>query len=164
MPRFEVSWKYAAMKAQVSPIDGTNGVFGITTESEWKVVPTLTLAQRVGAIGLIAFAPRVSAKRKFSWMGSLHKYFFDVQSTGVSSCHVAVADAVLVDVANRDELVYYMEFDLPTTSEDDFTRTLEGVGCERAKHPFYDIDRQQFTEDVSLSGATMRIAFRVAGH
>jgi hypothetical protein len=152
------------MKAQVSPIDGTDGVFGITTESEWKVVPTLTLARRVAAIGLLAFAIRVRAKRKFSWMGSLHKYFYDVTSTGLSSCHVAVADADLVAVTNRNELVYYMQFDLPTTSQDDFTRTLETVGGERAKHPFYDLDKQQFSEDVTLSGATMRFAFRGAHH
>jgi len=30
---------------------------------------------------------------------------------------------------------------------------------ERAKHPYYDIEKLQFAEDVSLRGSTTRIAF-----
>jgi hypothetical protein len=104
-----------------------------------------------------------NSKDKFAMVGSLHKYFFDVQSTGVSACHVGVADHIFLAVSGERATSYVMEFDLPSTAQDDFARSLEKVGGERAKHPWFDEDKKAFNEDVSLVGSTMRIAFNSVG-
>ena len=162
MARFEVGWKYTGMKSVFTSIDTTDGMFGLNGKSEWKAVPRAGLGQRLAVISLLRRPMQGNPKIKFAMVGSLHKYFFDVQSTGVSSCHVAVADQLFLAVPEGQAPTYVMEFDLPSTPEDDFASTLEKVGGERSKHPYYDLDRQAFTEDVSLSGNVMRIAFRRA--
>ena len=93
-------------------------------------------------------------------VGSPHRYFYDVQNTGVTSCHVAVAEEVFLNSPVNQRPPYYMEFDLPNTPEDDFTAVLEKFGAERARHPYYDTDKGASAEDVSLRGTTTRIAFR----
>jgi hypothetical protein len=164
MSRFRVRWSYADMTSSVSGINATDGVFGVTVESEWKAVPRRTFAQRLRADGLLSLPSQITSKSKFSMMGSLHKYFFDVRSTGLGSCHVAVADRLFLDHPDTHTLPYYMEFDLPTTSADNFAQELEKVGGQRAKHPYYDLEKQMFAKDVSLRGSTMRIAFHEVGN
>jgi len=88
-----------------------------------------SFAQRLLVSTLLARPARyVNPKMKFSMMGSLHKYFFDVRSTGISSCHVAISDNVLLALPDDEAPIYVMEFDLPTTAEDGFTQALEKVG------------------------------------
>jgi hypothetical protein len=159
MPRFEVSWNYTGMKSVFTSIDATDGVCGVTVESEWKAVPRAGIGQRLVVFSVLRRPVQGNPKVKFATVGSLHKYFFDVQSTGVSSCHVSVADQLFLAVPDAQAPSYVMEFDLPTTPEDDFAGSLEKVGGERVKHPYYYLDRQPFAEDVSLLGNTMRIAF-----
>jgi len=97
MSRFKVTWNYSTMKSTFTGINATDGVFGVTVESEWKAVPRKSFAQRLLVSTLLARPARyVNPKMKFSMMGSLHKYFFDVRSTGISSCHVAISDNVLL--------------------------------------------------------------------
>jgi len=165
MSRFKVTWNYSTMKSTFTGINATDGVFGVTVESEWKAVPRKSFAQRLLVSTLLARPARyVNPKMKFSMMGSLHKYFFDVRSTGISSCHVAISDNVLLALPDDEAPIYVMEFDLPTTAEDGFTQALEKVGGERAKHPYYDIEKLQVAEDVSLRGSTTRIAFHGVDH
>ena len=160
MPRFEVSWPYTGMQSAFMSIDGTDGVFGVTKRSEWEAVPRAGIGEHVALASLATRGPMASdPKAKFAMVGSLHKHFFDVQSTGVSSCHVGVADHMFLAVSGERATSYVMEFDLPSTAQDDFARSLEKVGGERARHPWYDEDKKAFNEDVTLVGSTMRIAF-----
>jgi hypothetical protein len=160
MPRFVVQWNYSNMKSLSPALNGSDGVFGFTTESEWKAVPNMSLLSRIGVAASISRRGRISPDRRMSMVGSPHQYFYDVRSTGIMSCHVAVADHGLVNVPVDQSLPYYMQFDLPGTAEDDFTGVLEKLGAEKAKHPYYDTDKGVFSEDVSLQGTTTRIAFR----
>src|SRR5580704_15268284 len=137
MPRFEVSWPYTGMKSSLMSIDSTDGVFGVTKQSEWKVAPRAGVGQRLVVFPLFA---RPGPTIKFAMVGSLHKHFFDVQSIGVSACHVGVADHMFLAVSGERATSYVMEFDLPSTAQDDFARTLERVGGERSKHPWYAED------------------------
>lgn len=165
MPRFEVSWPYSAMKSAFTSLDGTDGVFGVTTKSEWEAVPRAGVGQHLVRFSIGWRGPSLGNPRdKFAMVGSLHKHFFDVQSTGVSSCHVGVADHMFLSISGEHATSYVMEFDLPSTAQDDFARSLEKVGGERAKHPWYDEDKKAFSEDVSLVGSTMRIAFTSVGN
>jgi hypothetical protein len=164
MPRFEVSWPYTGMNSVFTSLDATDGVFGLTKKSEWQAVPRAGVEERLVTFSFGRSGPlQGNPKVKFAMVGSLHKYFFDVQSTGVSACHVGVADHMFLAVSGDRATSYVMEFDLPSTAHDDFARSLERVGGERAKHPWYDEDKKAFTEDVSLLGDTMRIAFHVVG-
>jgi hypothetical protein len=164
MPRFIVHWRYSNMKSQTPALNGSDGVFGFTKESEWKAVPTMSILGRIGVAASISRRGRISATTRMSMVGSPHRYFYDVQSTGMTSCHVAVADDVFLDTAVDERPPYYMEFDLPDTPEDDFTEVLEKFGAEKARHPYYDTDKGEFAEDVSLRGTTTRIAFRGVVH
>lgn len=148
------------MKSQSPALNGTDGVFGFTKRAMWEAVPHVTMLKRIGVAASISRRGRISPTTKMSMVGSPHRYFYDVQSTGISSCHVAVADEMFLNIAADRPLSYYMEFDLPTTAEDDFTAVLEKFGAQKAQHPYYDTDKGVFAEDVSLRGVTTRVAFR----
>jgi hypothetical protein len=51
------------------------------------------------------------------------------------------------------------EFDLPSTSKDDFTRALERIGDAKIEHPWFENDRNPYRENVSLSDATTTVSF-----
>jgi hypothetical protein len=163
MPRFRVKWNYSHMKSLSPGIDGSSGVFGFTAESMWEAVPSMTLLQRLGE-GMHVGRGDPDLKMRFALIGSPHKYFYDVHSTGIVSCHVGLADRLFVNVPTDQAPIYFMEFDLPETAEDDFTSALEKLGGEKAKHPYYSTDKGEFAEDVSLRGTTTRIAFRSVDH
>jgi hypothetical protein len=161
MPRFIVKWSYANMKSQTPALNGSDGVFGFTARSMWEAVPNTSMLRRFAVAASISRRGRISQTTEMSMVGSPHRYFYDVQSTGVTSCHVAVADEMFLTVTAP---LYYMEFDLPSVAEDDFTQVLEKLGGERAQHPYYDTDKGEFAEDVTLRGVTTRIAFRSVDH
>src|SRR5271154_4891846 len=100
MPRFEVSWPYTAMKSAFASLDATDGVFGVTKKSEWEAVPRAGVGQRKVFFPLVSRGQlQGTTNVKFAMVGSLHKYFFDVHSTGVSDCHVGVADHMFLAVS-----------------------------------------------------------------
>jgi hypothetical protein len=165
MPRYRVKWNYSNMKSQSAGIDGSNGVFGFTAGSMWEAVPTMNVLQRLGLEGpSFGNGQRSPKKMRFALIGSPHKYLYDVQSTGIASCHVALADRLFANIPTDQAPIYFMEFDLPDTAEDDFTSVLEKLGGEKAKHPYYDTDQGEFAEDVTLRGTMTRIAFRGIDH
>jgi hypothetical protein len=53
----------------------------------------------------------------------------------------------------------YADFDVPTTSEDNFTSALERTGEATIEHPYFDNDRSHYQENVSLDGVTTKVTF-----
>lgn len=97
------------MKAgALNSVDGTQGTFGFKEKAEWTILPKLTLRQHIA----IGFSPKYifanNSKIKFAQIGSIHRYVYEIRSTGVSSCHVTMKD-------HFDKGSSY-DFDLPTTA------------------------------------------------
>jgi hypothetical protein len=125
------------MTSMYSPVNDTSGVFSFSVKSEWKVAPTRNLFQKL-----------LPSKAEF---GSIHRYIFEIRGTGVSSCHVSMkVNPTAVDS---------FEFDLPITSEDEFTRALERIGDAKIEHPWFENDRNPYRENVSLSDSTTTVSF-----
>lgn len=63
MPRFVVQWNYSNMKSLSPALNGSDGVFGFTTESEWKAVPNMSLLPRIGVAASISRRGRIIPDR-----------------------------------------------------------------------------------------------------
>jgi hypothetical protein len=125
------------MKSMYPLVHDTSGVFSFSVKSEWKVAPTRNVLQTL-----------LPSKAEF---GSIHRYIFEIRGTGVTSCHVSMK----VNPTSVDSF----EFDLPTTSEDEFTQALERIGDAKIEHPWFLNDKNPYREDVSLSDATTTVSF-----
>jgi hypothetical protein len=152
------------MKSGYSAIDETNGVFGVTVKSEWKVVPQRTLALR-NLLPALPWSPFLANPRnKYSLDGSLHRNVFDMQSTGVSSCHVAMSDRLAASLHADHAPMYVAEFDLPTTAKEEFIQAFVGVANVKVEHPWFDLEKNEFREDYVSIGNTTRISFHQVAH
>jgi hypothetical protein len=69
----------------------------------------------------------------------------------VTMCHVKMSDSVTTKI--------YADFDLPSTSEDEFVAALERIGDAKIDHPYFDNDQSPYQEHVSLDGATTKVTF-----
>jgi len=150
--RMLVKWPYVAMKAGVrNSVDATHGMFGFKQKAEWTIIPKLTLSEHV-AIGFLPpyFSAR-NTKTKFAQTGSIHRFIYEIRSTGVASCHVTMTD-------HYDPRSRY-DFDLPSTAAQDFTSELEKIGDAKIEHPYFIGDENPFHEEVSLDGPATKVSF-----
>jgi hypothetical protein len=154
MARSEIEWPYTNMTGMTS-VDSTEGVFRFTTKAEWKIVPDESGRRKDYVLNPFKFMlgrpSKLGHDSKFSLMGSIHRATFEIRNTGVSSCHVKMTDSVSAGIVAN--------FDLPSTSEDEFTGALECIGEAKIEHPYFDNDRDQYKENVSLDGVTTRVTF-----
>ncbi len=155
MARSEIEWPYTNMTGMVS-VDGTDGVLRFTTKSEWKIVPNESGRRKDYVLNpfkfMIGRPSKLGHDSKFSIMGSIHRITFEIRNSGASSCHVKMTDSVSNGVVAA--------FDLPSTSEDDFTGSLERIGEATIEHPYFDNDKNHYQEHVSLDGATTKVTFQ----
>jgi hypothetical protein len=137
MARAQIEWDYTNMTTLFSRVNATSGVFSFSVKSEWKITPGRSLLRKLlPSNGL---------------MGSIHRYVFEVRSTGVSSCHVEMK--LILPAPDS------FDFDLPTTSEDDFVSALERIGDAKVERPWFLNDKSPYQESVSLSDATTIVSF-----
>jgi hypothetical protein len=150
----EIEWPYANMTG-MSSVDGTVGVFQFTTKAEWKIAPDESGRRADYVLKpfklLLGRSPKLGHDAVFSTVGSIHRNTFDIRSTGVSSCHVRMIDSISAKI--------YADFDLPSTPEDEFVAALERIGEAKIEHPYFDNDRNQYQENVTLDGVTTRVNF-----
>ncbi|HTB08348.1 MAG TPA: hypothetical protein VK704_00945 [Acidimicrobiales bacterium] len=137
MARSQIKWNYTNLNSIYSMVNNTSGVLSFTVKSEWKFSPARNLLQKL-----------LPSKALF---GSIHRYIFEIRSTGVSSCHVSMKTIP----ASGD----IFDFDLPTTAEDDFVSALERIGDAKIEHPWFLNDRHPYQESVSLNDATTTVSF-----
>jgi hypothetical protein len=149
-----MEWPYANMTG-LSSLDGTEGVFGFTAKAEWKIAPDESGRHKDYVLNPFKFMlgrwPQLGHDSKFSSMGSVHRNTFEIRNMGVSSCHVKMIDSVTAKI--------YADFDLPSTSEDEFVAALERIGETKIEHPYFDNDRSPYQENVSLDGVTTKVTF-----
>jgi len=154
MARSEIEWPYANMTG-VQSVDGTEGVFAFTTKAEWKIAPSESGRRKDYVLNPFKFMlgrwPQLGHDSKLSVMGSIHRNTFEIRNTGVSSCHVKMIDSVTARI--------YADFDLTSTSEDEFVTALERIGEAKIEHPYFDNDRSPYKENVSLDGVTTKVTF-----
>ena len=153
--RGEIEWPYANMTG-LNSVEGTVGVFGFTTKAEWKIAPDESGRRKDYVLNPFKFMlgrwPKLGHDSKFASLGSVHRNTFEIRTTGVSSCHVRMSDSVTAQM--------YADFDLPSTSEDEFVGALERIGEANIEHPYFGNDRNQYRENVSLDGVTTRVTFQ----
>jgi hypothetical protein len=156
MARSEIEWPYANMSvSRMAGVDGTEGVFRLTTKAEWKIVPNERGRRTDHVLNpykmLLGRPPQLGHDSVFSLMGSVHRYKFEIRNAGASSCHVKMIDSV--------DATQHADFDLLTTSEDEFISALERIGEATVEHPYFGNERSTYQENVSLDGVTTKVSF-----
>jgi hypothetical protein len=152
MARNQIQWEYTTMTSEFfTVVNATNGVFGLTIKSEWKISPKLTLSQKLGPLLTPWKFLLGTADTKMAIDASMHLYDYEIRSTGTSSCHVAIK--------RHGSKSSDFEFDLPTTSEDEFVQALEKIGDAKVEHPWFLNDLNSYGEGVSLDGVTTKVTF-----
>lgn len=154
MARIESEWRYANMTG-LDSLAGTEGVVRFTEKAEWKIAPDESGRRIDYALNpfkfLLGRSPQLGHDSKFAAMGSIHRNTFEIRAMGVSSCHVTMSDSVNAKI--------YADFDLLSTSEDEFVAALERIGEAKIEHPYFDNDRSPYQEHVSLNGVTTKVTF-----
>jgi hypothetical protein len=91
MARNQIKWDCTTMTSKIfAVVDGTDGVFGLTVTSEWKISPKLTLSQRLGPLLTPWKLLMGGAGPKGAIDTSMHIYDYEIRTIGASSCHVAI--------------------------------------------------------------------------
>lgn len=125
-------------------------------KAEWMMLRTLTFGQRF----VSPFVPRSvlggHSVMTFGLFDSIHRYVYEVRSTGITSCHVTMTDHFLSTSSYN--------FDLPTTDAQDFTQVLEKNGDAKVEHPYFLSDKNPYEEEVSLDGPATKVSFDQEPH
>jgi len=110
-----------------------------------------TLSQKLGPLVTPWKFLSGTADPKLAIDASMHIYDYEIRSSGPSSCHVAIK--------RHGSKTSDFDFDLPTTSEDEFVRALEKIGDAKVEHPWFLNDLNPYGEGVSLDGVTTKVTF-----
>jgi len=155
--RNQVEWHYTSMISPFySEIDATEGIFGLTVKSEWKISPRIRVTQFIRVLLTPWRTFTRASNLKFAIDASMHLYDYEIRATATTSCHVTILHH------GSDSPV--IEFDLPSTPGEEFTTALERIGNAKVEHPWFLNDKNPYEEGVSLNGAVTRVTFVPQGN